>query len=234
MHQSQAYEQERSLFRAGGIAGILGSLIFVLVFIIVGVFVGEDPVELEAFVTVYPGIETAKFFENGLYLLVLLLWIPHAVALGAVLKTKALAPALFGAAIGIAGLVIMAAGALTHVAHGQMADLYYAAGVTPEDRSAIALIWQAIWGIFDALLIAGLAFMPFSLFSFGLAMRKHPNFSLLHWGLSLGLGLVGLVATMLSMVDPNSPAASLVVFGLIIFHVVIGWKLIRLSGQPVL
>lgn len=91
----QRTEQEQALLRAGGLAGILGSIIFIIVFVIVGVFVGADPTELEEFVTRFPDIRTARIFENSLYLLVLILWIPHALALYSALKSKALTPAVF-------------------------------------------------------------------------------------------------------------------------------------------
>ncbi len=229
MTQLEVTNQE--LLRAGGLIGILGSVIFIIVFIIVGVFVGEDPTELQAFVTSFPDIRTAKIFENGLYLLVLILWIPHALALYTALKTKAHAPALFGTVILIAGLVVMATGALTHVAHAPMSDLYHAPDVTSEDQATIALIWQAIWGIFDAILIAGLAFVPVALLWLGVALFRHVDFGRLYGGLSTVLGLSGLGAVAWGMANPDSPVVAIVVFSLIIFHFVVGWKLINLSRR---
>ncbi len=231
MTQIQATEQEQKLLRAGGLIGILGSVLFIIVFVIVGVFVGEDPVELKAFVTGFPDIRTAKIFENGLYLLVLILWILPSLALYNTLKSKALTSALFGTVVLIGGLVIVATGALTHVAHAPMSNLYHASGVTPEDQMTIALIWQAIWGIFDAILIAGLAFMPIALLSFGIAMRKNPDFGVFTSGLTLILGILGLGAISFSMVHPDSPSAAIIVFSLIIFHFVVGWKLFSLSKK---
>lgn len=225
----QRTEQEQALLRAGGLAGILGSIIFIIVFVIVGVFVGADPTELEEFVTRFPDIRTARIFENSLYLLVLILWIPHALALYSALKSKALTPAVFGASITIGGLVIMAAGALPHIAHSPLSDIYQASGTTPEDQATIVLTWQAVWGIFDALLIAGLAFMPIALLSFGLAMLRHPDFGGIHAWLSIIFGLLSFGAIGVSMVNPDSPSAAIIVFALIIFHFVVGWKLFSLS-----
>jgi hypothetical protein len=231
MTELQMTQQKQMLLQAGGLAGLLGSVIFIIVFVIVGVFVGEDPVELHAFVTRFPDIRTARIFENSLYLLVLILWIPHALALYHALKSKALASALFGASIGIAGFVVMAVGALPHIATSPLSDLYHASGATLEDQTTIALMWQATWAIFDAILIAGLAFMPIALLSFGIAMLRHPDFGGLHSWLSIILGVLGFGAISVSIVNPDSPIASIIVFSLIIFHFAVGWKLFRLSRR---
>lgn len=229
MAELQITKQDPSILRMGGMVGILGSIIFIIVFIIVGVFVGADPTELEAFVTRFPDIRIARIFENSLYLLVLIIWIPAFLSLHHALKSKQAAPALFGTSLGVAGLVIMAAGALPHIATSPLSDLYHASNATAEDQAAIALMWQATWGIFDAILIAGLACMPFALISYGIGMLRHPDFSSVHSGLSMVLGVLGLGAIGVSMVNPESPSAAIIVFGLIIFHFVMGWKLLRLS-----
>lgn len=223
--------QEKSVLQAGGLAGILGSIIFIIVFVIVGVFVGEDPLALEAFVTRFEGIKTARIFENSLYLLVLILWIPHSIALYKALKSQHPAPALFGVSFGIAGLTIMAVGALPHIATSQLHTLYYAPTSTVEDQATIVLLWQSTWAIFDAILIAGLALMPISLLGFGLAMRKHTDFGAIYAWLGIILGVLGLGAISFSMLDSDSPSAAIIIFGLIIFHFTLGWKLYRLSQK---
>lgn len=227
----QMVKQEQNLLKTGGLAGILGSIIFIVVFVIVGVFVGEDPIELEEWLTRFPDIKTARIFENSLYLLVLILWIPHAVALFYALKSKSLAAALFGTSISIAGLIVIAAGALPHIATSQLADVYYAADATSTDQATIVLMWQGTWAVFDALLIAGLAFIPFSFLSFGVAMRQHSDFGSVYGWLSIVLGILGFGAIGISMVNPNSPSPAIIVFGMIIFHFVIGWKLFNLSKR---
>ena len=55
MNELQKMEQEKSVLRWGGLAGILGSILFILVFVIVAVFVG-DPGGVERF----PEIRTAR------------------------------------------------------------------------------------------------------------------------------------------------------------------------------
>ncbi len=125
---------EKSVLRWGGLAGILGGILFLLVFVIVGVFAGVDPAEPEGPVTTFPDIRAARTVENSLYLVVLILWVTHLLALYRALRRTSLAPALFGSVLGIVGLGVLAAGALPHVATLPISDLYHAPGRPPRIR----------------------------------------------------------------------------------------------------
>ena len=91
------------------------------------------------------------------------------------------------------------------------------------------LLWQANQAMFDALLLVGLLVMPVGVILLGLAMRHDPAFGKLAGNVSLALGIVGLGAATIMLVDPLSPVAALGVFALIAFHFVAGWKTYRLS-----
>src|SRR5262245_54580095 len=123
MDDLQKIEQEKSVLRWGGLAGMLGGILFILVFVIVAVFVG-DPGGIERF----PDIRAARTVENSLYLVTLILWVPHFLALYRALRRTSLTPALFGSALGILGLGVLAAGALPHVATVPLSDLYHGSG----------------------------------------------------------------------------------------------------------
>ena len=179
----KAMDEERSVLRWGGLAGILGGIIFILVFVIVIVFAGADPAEPEGEVMRFPDIRAARTVENGLYLVVLILWVTHFLALYRALRGTSLAPALFGSVLGIVGLGVLAAGALPHVAQAPISDLYHAPGATPEDQATLVLLWQATQGIFDALFVAGLLLVPIGLIALGVAMLGDPG---LWQGLWLG------------------------------------------------
>jgi hypothetical protein len=159
----------------------------------------------------------------------LILWVAHFLALYRALRGRRLAPALFGSVLGISGLVVLAAGALPHVATAPISDLYHAPGATPADRATLVLLWQAIQGIFDALLIAGLVLLPIGLIALGAAMLGAPAFGKGFGGVSLALGAAGVVAATVLLVDPRSPIAVAGVLALIVFHLVLGWKVYRLS-----
>lgn len=222
---------DNDVLRWGGISAIVGGIVFIGVFFIVGFFVGADPVELDDWVTRFPDIRMARVFENGLYLLSLLLWIPSYLAIYRALRKQASAAALFGSALGIIGLVIMASGALPHIATIPLSDLYHSSEATLADRESIALMWQATWGVFDALLIAGLVFIPFSFLWLGIGLLNSETFGKAYGWLSIILGIAGVLAVCISLVNPASPSAAIIVFGLIIFHITIGRKLISLSAS---
>ena len=229
MNDLQKLEGEKSVLRWGGLAGILGGVLFILVFVIVGVFAGVDYADGEASVIKFPEIRAARTVENGLYLVVLMLWVTHFLALYRALRGTRLATALFGSVLGILGLGVLVAGALPHVATLPISDLYHAPGATPQDQATLGLIWQATQGIFDALLFAGLVLLPIGLIALGVAMLGTPAFGRGFGGVSVGLGVIGVGAAAAVLIDPGSPIAAIGVFALIIFHVVLGSKVYRLS-----
>src|ERR687893_632506 len=149
-------------------------------------FVGPDPASTEGEITRFPEIRAARTVEDGLYLVVLILWVAHFLALYRALRGTSLAPALFGSVVGIVGLGVLAAGALPHVAAAPISELYHAPGASPEDQATLVLIWQATQGIFDALFGVGLLLVPLGFIALGVAMLGAPAFG-------KGYGLVGLV-----------------------------------------
>ena len=224
MSESQQVEQERSVLRWGGLGGMVGSIVFVIVFVIVAVFVGSDPNEPMGF----PGIRVARTFEDGLYLAVMILWIPLFLALYRALRRERLAPALFGSVLGVVGLVVLAAGALPHIATLAVSDLLRAPGTTIPDQTALEL-WKASYAVFDALLTAGLILATIGVICLGAAMIKNPRFGRGIGWTSVVLGVAGVVASSVDLWNPDSPAAAVAMVGLIVFCAVSGWKTYRLS-----
>ena len=231
MNDLQKMEQEKSVLRWGGLAGMLGGILFILTFVVViaGPVGMEDPADLEGWVTRFPDIRAARIVENGLYLVALILEVNLFLALYRALRRTSLAPALFGSVLGILGLVVLMAGALPHVAHAPLSDLYHAPGATPGEQATLALLWQATWGINDALLAVGFIVVPIGLIALGVAMLGAPAFGKGFGGVSVVLGVVGLVAAAFNMVDPSSMIAVGSYFAIIIFHLVLGWKVYSLS-----
>ena len=91
--------QEKSVLRWGGLAGILGGIIFILVFALVIAFVGADPAQPEGDVMRFPDIRAARTVEDGLCLLVLILWVAHFLALYRALRRRASLPLSSGASL---------------------------------------------------------------------------------------------------------------------------------------
>jgi len=230
MKDLQKMEQEKSVLRWGGLAGMLGAILFILTFVVVAVGpVGmEEPADLAGWVTRFPDIKAARIVENSLYLGGLILGVLLFLALYRALRETNLAPALFGSVLSILGLVVLAAGALPHVATAPLSDLYHAPGATPTEQATLALMWQATWGIFDALLAAGFLVLPIGLMALGVAMLGTPAFGKGFGWVSVVLGAVGLVAATSNMVEA-SMVAVLSFFATIIFFFVLGWKVFSLS-----
>ena len=82
------------------------------------------------------------------------------------------------------------------------------------------------------LLVAGLVILPIGLIALGVAMFGAPAFGKGFGGVSVVLGVVWGVAACVLLVDPPSPIAVVGVFALIVFHLVLGWKVYSLSKGP--
>ncbi len=232
MNDLQKMEQEKSVLRWGGLAGMLGVFLFVLVWVVVGVFVPSDPTDLAGWVTRFPDIRAARIVENGIYLVALILEVPLFLALYRALRKTSLAPALFGSVLGILGLVVMMVGAIPHIAHASLSDLYHAPGAAPVDQATLALLWQATWGIFDAMLYVGFFVVPVGLIILGVGMFGSPTFGKGFGWVSVVLGILGLVAAILQMIDPSSMVGAGSYFACLIFYLVMGRKLYSLSKTP--
>lgn len=220
---------DKSVLRWGGRASIGGGLLFILVFAWVVILAGPDPAGLAGPITRFPEIKTVRTVENGLYLAVLVLWVPLYLALYRRLERTRPAPALFGSVLGVLGLGVFAAGAIPHAATSRLSDLYHATGATAQDQATLVLVWQGAQGVFDALLLAGLLVTATGIVLLGLAMRADPAFGNGTAWLSALLGTAGLAAGIVVLIDPRSLVAALGIFALIGFHLVLGWKVYRLS-----
>jgi hypothetical protein len=234
MNDLQEMEQEKSVLRWGGLAGMLGGILFILAWVVViaGPVGLEDPADLAGWVTRFPDIKAARIVENGIYLVALILEVTLFLALYRALRKTNLAPALFGSVLGILGLTVLMVGTVPHVAHAPLYDLYHAPGATPADQATLALLWQAIWGIFEAMLFVGFFIVPIGLIALGVAMLGAPAFGKGFGWVSVVLGVVGLVAAVLAMVDPSSMIGAGSYFAGLIFYFVLGWKVYTLSKAP--
>ena len=228
MNDLQKMAQEKSVLKWGGLAGVLGGILFILVFVIVGVFVGMEFVEVMRF----PDVKAARIVENSLYLAVLILWVVHFLALYRALRETSLAPALFGSVLGILGLVVLAAESLHQPWQKPISDLYHAPGATLEAQATLVLLWQVTRGIFNALLVTGLVLLPIGVTALGVGMLGTPAFGKGVGGVSVVIGILGVVAGIVLLIDPGSSITVVSVLLLIVFHIAVGWKVYRLSRAP--
>jgi hypothetical protein len=220
---------DHSLLRWGGLTSVGGALLFLFVFAWVIVLAGPDPDGASAAIERFPEIRFVRTVENGLYLAVLILWVPIYLALARRLRGRSATTALTGGALAILGLGVLAAVALPHAATSRLSDLYHAAGATPQDRATLVVVWQATQGVFDSFLLVGLLLLAVAIILFGLSMRADPAFGKAFAWVSLLLGIAALAAGTVVLIDPLSMVAALGFFALIGFHLAIGWKARRLS-----
>ncbi len=220
----------QGVFRWGGLAGILGSILMIAAFLPVGLFAGGFATTPAEAIMRFPDVWAAQAVEEVLYLAAIALMAVHFLALYRALRATSLAPALFGSGLGIMGLILLAAGALPTVATVPIADLYHAPGATPDDQATLILLWQASWGMLEALLVVGLLLLPVALLTLGVAMLRTPAFGKGYGWVSVALGIAGTAAALSLMVDVSTIAA-VVILALLGFHVVVGWKVLRLSNR---
>ena len=229
MNNSQMIEQEKSVLRWGGMSGIVGGILFILSMAFVAIAIGDGPADLQEIVARFPEIHMLRVIENSVYLVALLFEIPLYLSLFWALRKQNLAPALFGSAISIVGLVSMIISSTPHVAHHPLSEIFQEAGTTPEAQEVIAIIWQGTWGMFDAPLYVGFFVVPIGIILIGMAMFGASNFGKgLAW-MSVVVGGVAFVAAIFQMIDPASDVGALSYLLPIIFYFVVGMKLFRLS-----
>ena len=231
MNNPQMIDQEKSVLRWGGLAGILGGIILILSMVVAVVFVPADPPRFSELVARFPDVQILRVVENVSYLLGLVLGIPLIIALFFSLRKNCLAPALFGSALSVVGLIGMIVSATPHVAHSTLSEIYHMQGTTPEAQETLGLIWQATWGVMDAPLYVGFFVGTLGFTLLGVAMFGSQDFGKgLRW-VSVVLGAAGFVAALLQLIDPASDIGALSFISYIIFYFILGIKIYRLSRE---
>ena len=226
-------EEEKSVLRWGGLAGILAGILFLLSIVIVAPVLlplADDP---EAVVRSFPDIRAALTLVEGLFLVGLILWVTLFLALYRALRGTSLAPAL-GSVLGVVGLTVLAVGSLVYVALAHVSGLYHAPGATPEEQATLGLIWGSIQGVFIATDSVGLLLLPIGVTVLGVAMLGAPAFGKGFGGVSVVLGVVAVVGMSLFVVDPLTSIGVVgsflgAIVALVIFPLLLGWKLYSLS-----
>lgn len=230
MNDTQASELTDSTLKWGGLAGVAGSLALLGTFGLVAAFVGMDITPAES-LTTFPDIKVARTFENSLYLGALLLWALHYLAMHRAFSRNGETAPLFGTALSLGGLVLLAAGAVPHVATAPLSDLYQTPGATTQDQATLVMLWTGIEAVFEALLYTGLVILPLGLVALGTAMRRHPGYGPRLAMSTIGLGIAGLaaaVAVLLGLPD----MAAIGVLALMAFHLTLGWRTVKVAKSP--
>jgi len=181
--------------------------------------------------TDFGNIESGRIAEHILYLGALVLFALHVLVLHRLLKASHAAAALFGTAVAACGLVIMAASSLLHVSTSPLAEIYDEAGTTPEDQQAIEYAWHGAQSVFDTMLATGVLLVPIGIVLLGVAMRRAPGFGSGPSLVAIGLGTVGTIGAAIAVIDPGSAVSAASVAAITLFHLVFGWKTLRLDNR---
>ena len=218
----------RQLARWGGAAGLGGVVLMLSAFAVVIALDLPDASDSET-LTDFADIETGRVFENLFYLGSVILFTLHLPVLYQLLKGAHWPAALFGTALSTIGLAVMAASSLLHVSTSPLADLYRDSDTPPEDLGAIEYAWHGAQSVFDSMLATGLLLVPVGMILLGVAMRRSREFGpRLAW-LAVGLGVVGVVGTTVEIVDQSLEVSALSVLAIVVFHLVTGWRTLRLG-----
>jgi hypothetical protein len=81
----------------------------------------------------------------------------------------------------------------------------------------------------DKLQDVGFLVVPIGIIVLGVAMLGAPDFGKGFGGVSVALGVVGVVAALLQMVEPASMIGAGSYFACLIFYLVLGWKVYTVS-----
>ena len=219
---------EKSVLRWGGLAGVLGGLLFILVPVTLFGFVPPAPADPAGLVMRFPDVRAAIAVGNGINFVVNILWVALFLALYRALRGTSLAPALFGSVLSVLGLGVLFIESSTQIAFDPISNLYHAPGATPEQQATLALVWQATQGMFNQFDTAAILLLSAGIIVLGVAMLRAPAFGKGFGGLTVVLGAASVVGGFFFGVT-SIVAAVLVVPIFIILPILLGWKVYRLS-----
>ncbi|MFC1923454.1 DUF4386 family protein [Chloroflexota bacterium] len=222
-------ENEKSVLRWGGLAGILAFIVWIIEMPLYG---SVDPFTPEGLMR-FTDVRAALGLSTILMMTIAFLSVALALALYRALRGINLGFALFGSVLGVIGYIVTALGdAATFFAFTPTSDLYQAPGVTPETKATVVLLWQANQGITITFFFVGSLFMTLSFIVLGVAMLRAPAFGRRFGGVSIVLGVIGLVGVVASLFLPGETGVQIMgiaVFANLIYLPLFGWKLFRLS-----
>ena len=164
-------ENERSVLRWGGLAGILAFIVWIVEMPLYG-FV--DPFTPEGLMS-FTDVRAALGLSTLLMMTIAALSVALVLALYRALRGTNLAFALYGSVLGVTGYIVTALGdASTFFAFAPISDLNQAPAATPETQATAVLLWQATQGITFTFFFVGSFFMSMCFIAIGVAMLTVP------------------------------------------------------------
>jgi len=220
-------DQERSVLRWGGLAGMVGGVVSIFVPIVLALFVPPAPAGPAGLVSRFPEARMAIAVGNGIDFVSIILLTVLIIAISWALRRTSLVSALFGGVLSLLGLGVFFVESSTQVAFDPISNLYHTAGATV-DQSTFGLVWQAIQGIFNQFDTAAVLLLSVGIIVLGMGMAASPTFGRgLGW-VSAAVGVAGLIEMFTFGI--TSVLAAIVILPLyIILPILLGWKVYTLS-----
>jgi hypothetical protein len=222
-------ENEKSVLRWGGLAGILAFIVWIVEMPLYGYV---DPFTPEGLMR-FPDVLVALGVSTILCMTTAFLSVALVLVLYRTLRGTSQTLSLLGSVSGVIGYVATALGdASTFLAFAPISDLYHAPGVTPEAQASAVLLWKTTMGLTHTFFFIGSLFMMIGFIVLGVAMLKTLTFGRRFGGVSLLLGVLGFAGVITSLFIPGitgMQVMGIAVFANIVFLPLFGWKTLRLS-----
>ena len=218
----------KNFLRLSGLAGILAGVFFLITIMTLVMFGPSTTATPAQLVNNFPNVSTGLAVGNAFYFLVSVSLVGLVLGLYRTLRRGNPFAALFGTILFALGLGVTFVEDTTQFAFAPISNLYHAPGATPADQATLALMWQATQGMFNEFDTSATILLSAGLIVLGVAMIKTKAFGKIFGGLSVAIGAAQAIA--ISLVSTNSTAyAPIALLAFLVFPIVFGWKLFRLS-----
>jgi hypothetical protein len=229
-HEEPSASLERTVLRMGGLAGILGGIVFILVPVVLFGFVPPTPSDPAAVVARWPDVRAAITVGNNISLVADILFLGLVIGLYRALRRTSLAPALLGTVVTVLGLGVLFTETQTQVAFAPISDLYHASGATPAQRATLLLMWQATQGMFVELDVAAGLLLSIGFILLGIAILRAPAFGSRLGAVTIVLGIISLIGiSLIPLYGEVSIVAVLALPIYVILPILLGRKVYSLS-----
>jgi hypothetical protein len=224
----ESMTNEKSFLRWSGLAGILAGAFFLITIVTLIIFGPSTTATPAQLVNNFPNVSTGLAVGNSFYFLVSVSLVGLVIGLYRTLRRGNPFAAIFGTVLFALGLGVTFVEDTTQFAFAPISNLYHAPGATPADQATLALMWQATQGMFNEFDTSATILLSAGLIVLGVAMLRTKAFGKAFGGLSIVIGAAQ--ATAVTLVSTNSAAyAPIALLAFLVFPVVFGWKLFRLS-----
>ena len=224
----ESLSKEQSFLRYGGLAGILAGGFFLITIITLVMFGPSTTANANQLVANFPNVSTGLAVGNSFYFLVSVSLVGLVIGLYRALRRANPFAALFGTFLFALGLGVTFVEDTTQFAFAPISTLYHAPGATLSDQATLALMWQATQGMFNEFDTSATILLSAGLIVLGIAMIRTKAFGKVFGALSIVIGTAQAAA--ISLVSTNSAGyAPIALLAFLVFPVLFGWKLYRMS-----